>query len=280
MRRRLLLLRPRLLLSIAAAGVGLLFLLPVLWMLSSALRPESEIFAYLSPLSVHTILPKTWTVASFDAVLHAGLPRTIFNSMLVGLATALLGLFVSANAAFALAVLNMRFRRALFALVVVSFSVPFDILAIPLASNFRHWGLANSYAGLILPGLANGLAIFLLRQFFLGISVELKEAARIDGASWLRILWGIYLPLTRPALISAGVILFTFQWQAYLWPLLIATNPKIQLGPVYVAGLSNLYEVHFGQIFAACVLLCAIPTSLMLYLQRTFTQSVATSGIK
>jgi putative chitobiose transport system permease protein len=277
---RRLVLHPRLLLSIAAAGVGLLFLLPVLWMLSSAFRPESEIFAYLSPLSVHTILPKTWTLASFDAVLHAGLPRALFNSMLVGLVTALVGLVVSASAAFALGVLDMRFRQALFALVVVSFSVPFDILAIPLASNFRDWGLANSYTGLILPGLANGLAIFLLRQFFLGIPVELKDAARLDGASWLRILWSIYLPLSRPALIGAGVILFTFQWQAYLWPLLIATNPKLQLGPVYVAGLSNLYEIHFGQIFASCVLLCALPTTLMLYLQRSFTQSIATSGIR
>jgi putative chitobiose transport system permease protein len=144
----------------------------------------------------------------------------------------------------------------------------------------RDIGLNNTYFGLALAGLGNGFAIYLLRQFFLAIPKALAEAARIDGASWLRVLFMIYLPLAKGPVTAAGLTLFVFQWQTYLWPLLVASDPNMQVGPVALAGLVGLSGVvDFSQMFAGALLLSAIPVGLMLWLQRYFVQSLARSGM-
>src|SRR5699024_8013854 len=109
-------------------------------------------------------------------------------------------------------------------------------------------------AGLVLPGIGNGIAVFALRQFFLGIPSELHEAARVDGLSWWGVLWRIYIPLSKPALVSAGLVLFIFQWQAFLWPLLIAPDPDMQVAPVAIAKFAGENYVHFGAMFAGALL--------------------------
>lgn len=171
-------------------------------------------------------------------------------------------------------------RGVVFAVVVVSFLVPFDAIAIPLSSLFRSWHLQNSYVGLILPGIGNGLAIFLLRQFFLGIPWELREAALVDGAAWWSIFWNIYVRLSWPALVSAGLILFVFQWQAYLWPLLIVSNQRLDVASVALAKYLGQFDFDFGQVFAGAVIVTVIPMLLLVPLQRSFTTSIARAGIK
>jgi multiple sugar transport system permease protein/putative chitobiose transport system permease protein len=133
---------------------------------------------------------------------------------------------------------------------------------------------------LIVPGVANGLAIFLLRQFFLGIPTDLAEAARVDGMGWWGIFWRIYLPLSRPALVSAGILIFVFQWHAYLWPLLIATTPHLIVAPVALASFAGQFDVDFGQMFAGATLTAAVPMVVVLALQRYFTHSLAATGGK
>ncbi|MCF2436167.1 carbohydrate ABC transporter permease [Streptomyces thinghirensis] len=136
----------------------------------------------------------------------------------------------------------------MFAVILLSFMIPFDAIAIPLSATLRDWGLQNTYLGLMLPGIGNGLAIFLLRQFFLAVPRELVEAARMDGLGWWGVFWKIYLPLSRPALIGAGLTLFTFQWQSYMWPLLIGTEPSRQLGPIALSTLQGQLVVDYGQV--------------------------------
>lgn len=261
-----------------AVAVAVAFFLPTLWMLSSALRPTDEIFEYLSPLSWHAIVPVHFTLRNFNGIFDLGFGRAVVNSLIVAAVTTVIGVLLSIMAAYALAVLRFPGRNLVFAALVVSFSLPFDSIAIPLASQFRDWGLENSYVALILPGLGNGFALFLLRQFFATIPKELREAAKVDGASESRILWTVYVPLARPSIIAAGILLFNFQWQAYLWPLLIATDPHVQLGPIFLAGLQNLRGIDYGQLFAGAVILGLIPTAIMLRYQRAFTQSIATTG--
>ncbi len=270
----------RLLLTVLSALVGLAFLLPILWMLASAFRPELEIFAYLEPLGLRVLVPVEPTLDNFRNLLAGEYPRAVFNSLFVASATVFLGLLVCAMAAFALSAIAFRGRDALFAVVVVSFLIPFEGVAIPLLDLFRDWNLNDSYAGLILPGVANGLAIFLLRQFFLGIPRELIYAAQVDGASWWGIFWRIYLPLARPSLIGAGLMLFVWQWQAYLWPLLIASDPSLHVAPVALAKYLAQYDFDFGQLFAGALVLAIIPILILLPLQRYFTQSVSSSGLK
>lgn len=260
--------------------VALCFMAPVIWMLTSSIRPSAEIFAYLSPLSIWSILPKRVTLDNIVGLLQGGFARALINSLIVTAITTVIGLCIATLAGFAIAVIEFPGRNALFAFFVVGFSVPFDAVAVPLSAQVRDAGLANTYFGLALAGLGNGFAIYLLRQFFQAIPRALAEAALIDGASWLRILFRVYLPLAKGPVTAAGLTLFVFQWQAYLWPLLVASDPSMQVGPVALAGLVSLSGVvDFSQMFAGALILSIVPAGLMLWLQRYFVQSISRSGM-
>lgn len=270
----------RLVLAPIAFVTAAAFALPIVWMLASSLRDPQEILRALDPLGWRSLVPDAITFQAYGELWRSGFVRAVVNSVVVSAGTVAIGLVVCSLAAFALAVLRFPGRDAVFAVVVLSFMIPFDAVAIPLFGLFRSVDLHNTYTALILPGVGNGLAIFLLRQFFLGIPPQLVEAARIDGASLLKIFWHIYVPLSRPALISAGIILFMFQWQAYLWPLIIVSDPAMRVGPVALAQFSNQFDFDLSQLFAGAVVLSTIPAFVVLRFQRYFVGSIATSGIK
>ena len=139
-------------------------------MLSSAFRPEPEIFGYLNPLSIFSIIPKALTFDNFNRLVAGSeFARAVLNSLVVAAVTSVLGLAVCSPAAFALAILRFPGRNALFVILFITFSVPFELIAIPLAASIRDWGLANTYFALIMPSLGNGIVILLLRQFFLAV---------------------------------------------------------------------------------------------------------------
>ncbi|MFJ3713656.1 carbohydrate ABC transporter permease [Streptomyces sp. NPDC090053] len=265
---------------LTAVVIGVLFALPLLWVLTGSLRPGDKVLAGLDQVSWRTLIPTDATLHNYVVLFQGDFGRSVLNSVGVAVATVLLGLLLSAMAAFGLSVFQFRGRGVVFGVILFSFMIPFDAIAIPLSDVFRDWGLQNTYTGLILPGIGNGLAIFLLRQFFLAVPRELVEAAKMDGLSWWGIFWKIYLPLSRPALIGAGLTLFTFQWQSYMWPLLVGTEPSKQLGPIALGTLQGQMVVDYGQVFAAAVVLTAIPLVVLLRLQRYFTQSIAGSGLK
>jgi len=268
------------LLTTFAIIVSLMFLLPVVWLIASTFRSSSETFASSSPLSWNVLWPKDFTLVNLQSAVDAGFLTALGNSLFVAAATVVVGLGISAAAAFALAVVPFRGRSVMFSIIVLSFLVPFEAIAIPLSRSFSDWGLTNTLPALILPGLGNGLAVFTLRQFFLGIPQTLSEAAHVDGASWFRIFWSIYLPLTRPALIGAGLILFLFQWQAYLWPILVTSKTELDLAPVAIAKAFGAFTTDYGRVFAETAILAIIPAIVLLALQRYFVTSVASTGSK
>ncbi|MYV53685.1 carbohydrate ABC transporter permease [Streptomyces sp. SID3212] len=270
----------RVVLTAVALVVALAFLLPVLWLLASTFRSSTETFANSSSVNWHMLWPAHWTLENLHSAIDNGFLRNLANSVIVAAVTVLLGIVISAMAAFALAVVDFPGRKIVFGMVVLSFLVPFEAIAIPLAHTFSDWGLTNNMPALILPGLGNGLAIFTLRQFFLGIPSELAEAARVDGAGWPRIFLRIYLPLTRPALIGTGLILFLFQWQAYLWPVLVTTSDGNDVAPVAIAKTFAAFSSDYGRVFAETAVLAVIPAVILLGLQRYFVASVATTGSK
>ncbi|MDR1214073.1 MAG: carbohydrate ABC transporter permease [Propionibacteriaceae bacterium] len=270
----------RLVVAVATWAVGLAFAAPLLWILINSLRRNDQIFTSTYPLSWRSFLPQPATWANYELVLTGQFGRSVLNSLLVTVIAIVVGLFISALAAYALAVLRFRGASFVFSVVVLGFLIPFDAVAVPLSNLFRSWGLANTYSGLILPGLASGFAIFILRQFFAAIPYELTEAARLDGLGWWGVFWRIHLPLSRPALIGAGFTIFLFEWDSYLWPLLIATDPSMVLGPIALTAFNGQYKVEFGAIFAGSVLLTAVPMVLLLFFQRYFTASLTTTGSK
>ncbi|NLS01728.1 carbohydrate ABC transporter permease [Rhizobium sp. P38BS-XIX] len=266
--------------TVATIVCALLFVLPLWWMAVSALRPTADIFKYLSPLSLWTLLPRNITLEHLVELWTGPFRLAIFNSIFVTFVTIVIGLAISSAAAFALAVIDFPFRNTIFLVLVVSFLIPFDAIAVPLYAIMRELGLQNSYTGLILPGIGNGLAVFLLRQFFLGIPKELREAALVDGMGYFGIFWRIYLPLSVPALISASLILFIFQWQAYLWPLLIAPAEGYKMAAVAIAQFSTSYSVNYSLIFAAALVISLIPMAVLTIFQQYYSASVAATGSK
>lgn len=268
------------LVSIVGGLIGIAFLVPMWWTLVNSLRPGDETFRYLDPIQWRTFFTLTPTLDNYFALLDTDLARAIMNSLFISLVTVVVGLAICASAAYGLAAFKFKGQGLIFSVIILSFLIPFDAIAIPLADMFRDWNLQNTFFGLILPGLGNGMAIFLLRTFFLAIPEELVEAARLDGLGWWGVFRRIYLPLSVPALIGAGLMLFLFQWQAYVWPLLMGTDRDHIVGPVALSNLQGQFAVDYGVLFAASVILIAIPLAIILGFQRYFIQSVSTTGLK
>lgn len=260
---------------------ALLFAIPVAWLIVSSIRPQYGIFAYLFPISWRSFIPEHLSLSSFQQLLSGGsYGQAFFNSLITAAAAIVFGLPISALAAFALSAIRFRGQALVMTVVVVTFLIPFDSVAVPLVAPFRDWGLQNTYAGIFLPALGNGLAIFLLRQFFLGIPRELAEAAQVDGAGWFTIFLRVYLPLSPASLVGAGIVLFMFQWNAYLWPLLIAPSAQDQIAPVALVSELGEYQQSYGPLFVGTLLIGVVPAFVLLVLQPFFRRSVSLSGIK
>ncbi|GAB2580289.1 carbohydrate ABC transporter permease [Microlunatus antarcticus] len=268
-------------LTAVAVLVAVAFILPALWILVGSFRPTEDILSSMSPLTWQLFVPTEVTLDNYSRLLlDSGFSRALLNSAFVCIASVLIGLLVSAMAAYTLAVYRFPGRNIVFALVVISFMVPFEAIAIPLSQQFITWGLGNTLIGLILPGIGNGLAVFNLRQYFLGIPASYREAAMLDGASEPRILFGLYLRISGPALTNSAVLIFLGQWTAYLWPLLVISNTRLQLAPVALASTFGERSADYGQNFAGTVLLALVPAISMLVLQRFFGRLSLTSGEK
>ncbi|MGE4656227.1 carbohydrate ABC transporter permease [Bifidobacterium longum] len=282
MNRRRKIFRPSKSIMLAITVVlSLVFMLPAVWMFFGSFRPANQILSSLNPLSWNSLFPSEYSMNNYITLLfERGFARNLLNSAIVCIGSVALGLVLSLMAAYALAVLKFPGRNLLFAIVIVGFMVPFEAVAIPLSSLFTDWGLANTFLGLILPGIGNGLAIFNLRQFFLGIPVSYREAAKIDGASEIRILFQIYAPISVPALINTGLLIFLAQWSSYLWPLLMVNTSDMQVAAVSLASTFGERGVDYGQNFAGALMLALVPAILMLVFQRYFAAGSSSSGEK
>ncbi len=265
---------------LVALATATSFVLPLVWIFTNSFRPGLDTFNYLEPIRVDTFVELNPIFDNYFALWGGELGLAILNSLTAATWAVIVGLAVCSTAAFALSAIDFKGSGIVFGVVIVTLLIPFDAIAIPLAQLFRDWGLQDTMAGLVLPGIANGMAIFMLRTFFLAIPKELTDAARVDGLGWFGIYYRIYMPLSIAPLIGAGLMLFLFQWHSYVWPLLIGTSEATLLGPIALANLKTQYSVDYGLLFAGSVVLSAIPLLLILLGQKQFMQSQTASGIK
>lgn len=260
-----------------------IFVIPFIWTFGSAFRPVPEIFKYAYPLSIRTFVPVDFTVQNFtDLLLSKGSlwPRYIFNSVFVAIATVILGVFVNALAAYGFARLRFPGRDGLFLLVLLTIIIPFEAIALPLFFLVKEIGWIDTYQALIVPAVANGFNIFLLRQFFMLIPHELEESALVDGASRLRIFWQIAVPLTWPAIISTALMAFQASWDAFIWPLIVTNSAEVRVLQIGVATLVGQDAIYWNLIFAAVALSAAVPIVIFAIFQRYYTEASLTSGLK
>jgi multiple sugar transport system permease protein len=271
----------RLLVHAGYLFVCIVFILPLWWALSSSLRPLDDIFKYISPFSWKAFVPDKLTFAAYATIFaQKGYGMAVFNSVLVAGVTVLLGLVINGFAGYAFAVLRFPGRNVLFFLIVLTFLIPFEAIAIPLYTVVRSIGWLDTYQGLIGPGVANGIVIFLFRQFFSQIPRELAESARIEGASWITILFRIYLPLSKPVVISAALLIFLFQWESFLWPLIATRSENLRVIQVALAGFEERYVTLWNELFAAAIVAALIPLIILLPLQRFYVQGVTAAATK
>jgi multiple sugar transport system permease protein len=255
--------------------VALLFLVPIIWMVLSALKPSAEVFTVPPKLFGSEILfsnfVEAWNYLPFG--------RFILNTLFVAGIGTLITLVASAMSGYAFARLNFRFRGGLFVLYLSTLIVPQEVIVIPMFLVMQRLGWVNSYQALILPWAFTAFGTFLLRQFFLTIPRELEEAAKIDGCGHIRILRSIIIPIAAPALAVLAVFTFISYWNSFLWPLIIINDTAKMTVPL---GL-DLFLGQQGQrweLLMAAATISMVPTViLVLALQKYLVRGIALSGL-
>jgi multiple sugar transport system permease protein len=258
------------------APVAVVMLVPLVWMVILSLETTREAGSFppvVFPSGLHfSNFATTWNAVPFGDF--------FLNSLAYAAATVAGNLLFCSLAAYAFARLKFFGRDVLFVVLLATLMVPFQVLLIPTFLIVKDIGIVNSVGGLIMPNLCSAFGIFMLRQFFRTLPVELEEAARIDGTSRLGILFKIVLPLSLPALATLGIIQFMWSWNDFLWPLIIinsATRDPLQL------GLATLQGAHYTEwnLLMAGTLMSQIPMlAVFLVAQRWFIRSIAFTGMK
>ena len=259
--------------------LAILWLLPIVWIILTAIKPEPEIIR----LPIRW-LPERATLENFGAAVTTGRTANValafVNSLIVAVLETVLTLAIDAMAAYALARLAFRGRSLVFALIVASIMVPTQITLVPLYAMFQQIGWLSSYQALVLPGLSRAFGVFLLRQFFLSVPKELEDAARIDGAGVFTIFYRVALPLVQPAMASLAIFTFLRSWNEFTWPLIVISRNDMMTLPVALARLLFAYRVEYGIVMAAAAF-SAIPLIVVFFIfQRQIVQGIALTGLK
>jgi multiple sugar transport system permease protein len=255
--------------------VALLFLVPIVWMVLSALKPSAEVFTVPPKLFGSEILfsnfVEAWNYLPFG--------RFILNTIWVAGVGTLITLVASATSAYAFARLNFKFQGGLFILYLSTLIVPQEVIVIPMFLVMQQLGWVNSYKALILPWAFTAFGTFLLRQFFLSIPKELEEAAKIDGCGHIRILRSVIIPVAAPAIAVLAVFTFITYWNSFLWPLIIVNDTikmTIPLGLQLFLG----QQAQRWELLMAAATISMVPTViLVLALQKYLVKGIALSGL-
>ena len=168
----------------------------------------------------------------------------------------------------------------LFFMIVAGIVIPPQVLIVPLFIEMQALGLVDTYWGIILPQMAAPIAVFIFKQFFDGIPHELEDAARVDGASRLRVYWQIWMPLSRPAIAAVAIFIFVLSWNNFLWPFIVVTNTDMMTIPVGIATVQSSYGVRYADIMASAVLAGLPLVIVFLFFQRQIVQGIANTGLK
>lgn len=271
----------RILLYVLLVLISLFFVLPLIWMISTALKAESAVFTDTD--IALGFIPTEPTLSNFEFILTASGNTPVFrwmiNSFVVSGLGTILTLILTSLSAYAFARIDFRFKNLIFSVLIATLLLPSVMFLVPQFLIIDILGLFNTYPAFVLPGLAGVFGIFFMRQFFLGIPVELEEAAYVDGANRFRTFWSVILPLAGPALATLAVITFLGYWNDYLWPLIVCQGEGCTL-PAGLRTFQGAYTAAFGLLMAGATM-AAVPV-LVLYViaQRWIVQSVASAGVK
>jgi len=257
--------------------VAVLMLMPLLWLVSTSLKGAAENI-FTSPPA---LFPSQPSLAAYGQLFAANPMLTYLrNSALVSAVAVLANLLFCSLAAYPLARLRFRGRGLVLAVVVATILIPFQVVMIPLYLLMVQLGLRNSLWALILPQAATAFGIFLLRQSFLGVPVELEEAARIDGCSPLGEWWNVMIPAARSDLITLAMFVFIGSWSDFLWPLIILDDPGLYTLPLGLQQLASSFSLDWRLVAAGSVVSILPVLVLFILLQRFILPNASGDAVK
>ncbi len=265
----------KVLLHLLLLAGSILMLLPFVWMLSTSLKTPREVFSF----------PPTWIPSELQwsnyqkALTAMPFGRFYLNSLVVAVSITVITILTSALAAFAFARLRFRGRETLFLIYLATLMIPFSVLLIPDFILVRQLGWYDTYQALILPPAFSAFATFLLRQYFRGIPMEYDDAARIDGASSLRIWWQIIMPNSGPVLAALAIFVFLGNWNEFLWPLVVTNSPEMRTIPVGLSAFQGQFNVRWELLMAAAVVAMMPVVVVYLFAQKWFIRGITISGL-
>ncbi len=264
------------LLHAALVGGAVLVLVPLLWMVSASLMPAGEATAVPPRL-----LPSAATLEHYRALFtRLDLTRAFLNSAGLAGAVTLIALVVNSMAGYAFAKLRFAGRERLFRLLLAALVIPAQVAMLPLFLMLRELHLVNTYAGVMVPGLASVFGIFLVRQYALSIPESVLDAARIDGAGELRIYRSLVLYLCAPILVTLAVFTFMGTWNDFMWPLVVLADARLYTLPVALASLAGEHVQDVELMMAGAVLTVLPVVLLFVGLQRHYIAGIMAGGVK
>jgi len=267
----------RWILTIVFACLGIIMILPFIWMTSSSFKLPSEMFK--TPIDW---IPNKFHFDSYKEVWLGKYPFALYywNSIKITALTVLGTLATSAMAGFAFAKLQFKGKELLFLLYLSTMIIPAQILLVPRFILFDRLHLVDSHWAIILPGMFSVLGTFIMRQFFSTLPNELLEAAKVDGAGIFRTFWQVCLPLTKPALVSLLILSFTWHWNEYEGPLIFLRTNDLYTLPLALTNFVDENTTNYTAIMAASVSSLLPLIVLVAFFQRWFVEGIASSGVK
>lgn len=256
--------------------LAVLVLLPIIWMVFSAFKPEKEIISWPP-----TFFPDSLTLQNFrDVQDRIHISRYMLNSVIYAGGTTLLAVVVNSMAGYAYAFYEFKGKSGMFLLTLATMMVPFQVIMVPLFLVVFKLGMYDSYWGLIIPRVAVAGSIFMMRAAFAGIPKELAEAARIDGLSEFGIFWRIMLPQVKPAVITLVILSINGSWNDLLWPMIVTSRTEMRTLANGLALFIGQNTIEYGAAFAGALISLLPMFLLYLFGQKYFVEGMAGAGLK
>lgn len=259
--------------------IGIIFVSPLIWMISASLKPESQIFANMN--SLKTFFPVSASFNNYVEVFtRMNLPQVFKNTLLYIALNLVLDLLVNSMCGYALAKFEFKGKGAIMNLVVALMVLPMEAIMLPLYIEMSQLGWVNTLVALVIPFVAKCFSIYMFRQFFCDIPDDLIEAAAIDGCRPAGTFFKIVMPISKTVYATVFILDFVAHWNDFMWPFLVMTGEDKRTIQLAVQSFFGTQPVHYSAIMAALVI-SAIPMIIMfIFMQKYYVEGIASSGIK
>ncbi len=259
--------------------IGIIFVSPLIWMISASLKPEAEIFANIN--SITTFIPVQASLDNFKEVFSRLNMLQVFKNTFVYIALILvLDLLLNSICGYALAKFEFKGRGMMLNFIVALMVMPMEAIMLPLYIEMSQLGWVNTLAALVIPFVAKCFSIYMFRQFFCDIPDELLEAAALDGASPVRTFFTVVMPISKTVYATVFILDFVAHWNDFMWPFLVMTGENKRTIQLAIQVFFGTQPIHYSAIMAALVV-SAVPMLLMfIFMQKYYIEGIASSGIK